>query len=57
MNLDRLSLGVHYFRPPKGDEGSDDDETENGPKSKKRRLPKAEKKKAVSVQLCGFRPQ
>lgn len=57
MNLDRLSLGVHYFRPPKGDEGSDDDETENGPKSKKRRLPKAEKKKAVSVQLCGFHPQ
>eukprot|EP00069_Balaena_mysticetus_P014856 bmy_22392T0 len=33
-------------RPPKGDEGSDDDETENGPKPKKRRLPRAEKKKA-----------
>nr|XP_023406358.1 RNA polymerase-associated protein CTR9 homolog [Loxodonta africana] len=33
-------------RPTKGEEGSDDDETENGPKPKKRRLPKAEKKKA-----------
>ena len=49
MNLDTRSFGVHY-RPPKGDEGSDDDETENGPKPKKRRPPRAEKKKAVSVQ-------
>ena len=32
MDLDRLSL-VHYVRPPKGEEGSDDDETENGPKT------------------------
>lgn len=43
------TFGIHY-RPPKGDEGSDDDETENGPKPKKRRPPRAEKKKAVSVQ-------
>lgn len=49
VNLDILSFGIHY-RPPKGDEGSDDDETENGPKPKKRRPPRAEKKKAVSVQ-------
>lgn len=48
MNLDRLFLGVHYLRPTKGEEGSDDEETENGPKPKKRRPPRAEKKKAVS---------
>lgn len=35
-------------RPQKADEGSDDEEHENGPRPKKRRPPKAEKKKAVS---------
>lgn len=49
MNLDKLFLGVHYLRPTKGEEGSDDDETENGPRPKKRRTPRAEKKKAVSL--------
>lgn len=47
MNLDRLFL--HYLRPTKGEEGSDDEDTENGPKLKKRRPPRAEKKKAVSL--------
>lgn len=37
-----------YLRPQKADEGSDDEEHENGPRPKKRRPPKAEKKKAVS---------
>lgn len=36
------------LRPQKADEGSDDEEHENGPRPKKRRPPKAEKKKAVS---------
>lgn len=35
-------------RPQKAEEGSDDEEHENGPRPKKRRPPKAEKKKAVS---------
>lgn len=39
------------LRPTKGEEGSDDDETENGPKTKKRRPPRTEKKKAVSLNL------
>lgn len=55
MNPDKLSLGVHYLRPPKGEEGSDDDETENGPRLKKRRPSRAEKKKAVSLYtVLGF---
>lgn len=36
-------------RPQKAEEGSDDEEHENGPRPKKRRPPKAEKKKAVSL--------
>lgn len=36
------------LRSQKADEGSDDEEHENGPRPKKRRPPKAEKKKAVS---------